>query len=141
MLIFQFGSLCSGQCDQMVRLFFSIWPFATMKISPIRSQICQSRLSILLYKKYKVKNWPNTCKLLPKWQNFAKSGHTGYESHNLVTNFFETGRMSPADNLQQGWTQENVLPCWAPTKNSSKDETAGCGYQALPMLQGQIPKT
>ena len=23
------------QCDQMVRLFFNIWPFATMKINPI----------------------------------------------------------------------------------------------------------
>ena len=30
------------QCDQMVRLFFNIWPFATMKICPLMSQICQS---------------------------------------------------------------------------------------------------
>ena len=30
------------QCDQMVRLFFNIWQFATLKISPIMSQICQS---------------------------------------------------------------------------------------------------
>ena len=35
------------QCDQLVSLFFNIWPFATMKISPIISQICQSRLSIM----------------------------------------------------------------------------------------------
>ena len=33
-----------SKCDQMVRLFFKIWPFATMKISPL-SQICQSILS------------------------------------------------------------------------------------------------
>ena len=31
------------ECYQMVRLFFSIWPFATMKISPIMSRICQIR--------------------------------------------------------------------------------------------------
>ena len=30
----------SGQCDQMVKLFLSIWPFATMKIKPNMSQIC-----------------------------------------------------------------------------------------------------
>ena len=32
----------SKQCDQVVRLFFKIWPFVTIKISPIMSQICQS---------------------------------------------------------------------------------------------------
>ena len=30
-----FSSLKWLQCDQMVRLFLNIWPFATMKISPI----------------------------------------------------------------------------------------------------------
>ena len=48
-----------------------------MKISPIMSQICQSRHSILPKQIQTVKNWPKTCKLLPKWRNFAKSGHTG----------------------------------------------------------------
>ena len=62
------------QCDQMVRLFYNIWPFAPMKISPTMSQICQSRLSILPNKKKTVKNLLN--KLLPKWRNFVKSGHT-----------------------------------------------------------------
>ena len=40
----------SGQCDQMVKLFLSIWPFATMKISPkchkfatVGSAFCQIR--------------------------------------------------------------------------------------------------
>ena len=64
------------QCDQMVRLFFNIWSFAPMKISPIASQICQNRLSILPNKKYTVKKLPKTCILLPKRQNFTKSGHT-----------------------------------------------------------------
>ena len=57
------------QCDRMVRLFFNILPFVAKKIS----QICQSILS----------NLPNTRKLLQstrklllKWRNFAKSGHT-----------------------------------------------------------------
>ena len=65
------------QCDQMVNLFFNIWPFATVKISPTRSQIYQSRLSILTNKKWTVKTLPKTCTLLPKWQIFAKSGPTG----------------------------------------------------------------
>ena len=61
----------------MVILFFKIWPFATMKISPIMPQICQSRLTVLPSKILSIKNLPKTRKLLPKWQNFAKSGHTG----------------------------------------------------------------
>ena len=28
------GPSSYGQCDQMVRLFFNIWPFATMRIAP-----------------------------------------------------------------------------------------------------------
>ena len=70
------SSLC--HCDQTVRFFFNIWPLETMKISPIMSQICQRRLSIWANKKYTVENLPKTCKLLPKWQNFAKSGHTEF---------------------------------------------------------------
>ena len=66
------------QCDQMVRLFFNIWPFAIVKISPIMSQICQSQLSILPNMKWTVKNLPKTGKLLPKWRNIAKSGHTTF---------------------------------------------------------------
>ena len=46
--------------DQMVKLFFKIWPFATMKISPRLSNLCQ------------------------KGQNFAKYGHT--ESIEFQTN-------------------------------------------------------
>ena len=47
------------KCDPMVRIFLTIWPFATLKISPTVSKIS-----------------PKTCKLLPEWRNFAKSGHT-----------------------------------------------------------------
>ena len=73
-----------NQCDQIVGLFFSIWPFATMKISPIMSQIRQSQLSILPNKKWTIKNLPKTGKLLPKWQNFAKSGHTTQRTLTIV---------------------------------------------------------
>ena len=43
--------LCSKQCDQMVRLFFKFGHLQSMKISPILSQICLSKLSILPNKK------------------------------------------------------------------------------------------
>ena len=56
------------QCDEMVGLFFNIWPFATMKISPIISQICHSRLTIL----------PNKNKL-------SKICQSGEISSNLAT--------------------------------------------------------
>ena len=64
---FQF-ILSSKQCDLLARLFFNIWPLATLKICPIMYQICHGRLTIL----------PNK-KRLPKisQRNFAKSGHTG----------------------------------------------------------------
>ena len=68
----------SVQCDQMVRLFFNIWPFARMQISPIMSQICQIRLSILPNKNESVTNLPKTCQLLPKWRHFTKSGPGGW---------------------------------------------------------------
>ena len=59
----------------MADYFFNIWSLATMKIRPLMSQICQSRLSILPNKEKIVKNLPRICKLLPKWRNFTKSGH------------------------------------------------------------------
>ena len=77
------------QCGQMVRLFVNIWSLATMKMRPIMSQICQSKHSILRNKKY-IKNLPKTCEILPKWRNFAKSGHTGpsrTKSSSEVCNF------------------------------------------------------
>ena len=65
-----------NQCGQMLRLFFNIWPFAIMKISPIMPKICPRQLSILPNNKWTVKNLPKTGKLLPKWRKFDKSGHT-----------------------------------------------------------------
>ena len=54
------------QCDQTVRLFFNIWPLATITNSPIMYQICQSRLNILTNKKKTIKNLPKDL------QSFAK---------------------------------------------------------------------
>ena len=64
-----------SQCDQMIRLFFNIWLFATTKICPIMSQVCQSSLSILPNKKQTLKNMPKTSKLF----------QSGEISPNLVT--------------------------------------------------------
>ena len=74
----QIGKVCeSRMLPSVARLSFNIWPFGTLKISPTVSQICQStRLSILPNDKYTVNFLPKTCKLLPKWWNFAKFGHT-----------------------------------------------------------------
>ena len=81
-----------GQSDQMVRIFYNIWPLAIMIISPIMSHICQSRLSILPNRKQTVKNLPRTCKLLPKWRNFAKSGHTGCRQMRLYHRHLDNNR-------------------------------------------------
>ena len=49
-LMGQLVVLVQLQCDQIIRLFFNIWPFAAMIISPIMSQIGQIRLSIFQIK-------------------------------------------------------------------------------------------
>ena len=59
-----------AQCDQLVRLFFNIWPFAIMKIGPIMSQISQSQLRNKL------------SKICQRLVNFCQSGEI---SPNLVT--------------------------------------------------------
>ena len=57
-----------GTCDQMVKLFFNIWLFATTKTNPVMKQICQ------------IRNKPSkNCQRLVK---FCQSGEI---SPNLVT--------------------------------------------------------
>ena len=63
-----------GRCDQMVRIFFNIWPFATMKIRPIMSQISQSMRSIL----------PKTSAKMAK---FCQIGHTGLGARLMQQNY------------------------------------------------------
>ena len=52
----------AGQCDQMTKLFFNICSFTAMKMSPMAFKIYESSF-----------------KILPKWQTFPKSGHSGRE--------------------------------------------------------------
>ena len=64
------------QCDQMARLFFNIWPFSTMKFSPVVYYFGQSRIKDISTAKR-----PSTpAKRFPKWQNFVQSGHTAFEA-------------------------------------------------------------
>ena len=39
--------------------------------------ICQNRFKVLPNTILALNKWPNIFKISPKWQNFAKSGHTG----------------------------------------------------------------
>ena len=43
---------------------------------------------------------PNTCKLLPKWRNFAKSGHTGRDEQS-----FGSDDITPLVNQLSNWDQ------------------------------------
>ena len=61
-----------SQCDQMVRLFFHIWPFEAMKISPIMWHICQSMLSNSPNKKWTVKILPSTCRHFQIWSHWLE---------------------------------------------------------------------
>ena len=47
-----------------------------METCPIASQFGQSRIIFLPNTKYTLKNLPKSFKIVPKWRNFAKSGHT-----------------------------------------------------------------
>ena len=86
------GSMPEGhrqQCDQMVRLVFNICPFATRKFSPIMSQVCSAFLPM-----YEI-NLPNFAKdiyFLPKWRNFAKSGHTDRQWGKLTLKRMRSGK-------------------------------------------------
>ena len=59
----------------MGKLFVKIWPFVYMNE---KLPIVLQRLTYLeLHTKVTLNELPKTFKILPKWQNFAKSGHTG----------------------------------------------------------------
>ena len=64
----------NSQCDQMAKLFKSIWPSTTTKTCPIIKDFCHSRIKILPNKNNIPQKLPKTFKILPK---FAKSGHSG----------------------------------------------------------------
>ena len=60
-----------------LKYLFNIWPFRTIRICPILQIICQSRLKICPILNKRSNKLPKTLHFLSKWQNFAKSGHTG----------------------------------------------------------------
>ena len=64
------------QCDQMAKSFQSMWLFTTMKTWQIAKHFCQSKDNILPNTKKTLKKLPNSFIIVPKWRNFAKSGHT-----------------------------------------------------------------
>ena len=91
------------KCDQMGKLFVKIWPFVYMNE---KLPIVLQRLTYLeLHTKVTLKELPKTFKILPKWQNFAKSGHTGWWLNSNVHPFpscLKIGKSSwPARNLKK----------------------------------------
>ena len=53
----------STKCDQMVKLFFDIWPLANMKISQIMFQICPSMSPFCQIRNQMLNNCQKTCKV------------------------------------------------------------------------------
>ena len=64
------------QCDQMPRLFLQFLALYNNEFLPNSIKSCQSRFTFLPNIKWTFKKLPKTYKILPKWQNFAKCGHT-----------------------------------------------------------------
>ena len=77
-----------------------------MKICLIALEICQSWLKIYPYTKSTIKVFPNTCKILPNWQNFAKSGRTA-----LASTYRPTNRQASLIGLQNKHSETKILRC------------------------------
>ena len=75
-IIFYFNNILkqmnNNNCDQLIRLFFNIWLFTTMKICPIAQQICQIKLKIFPNTKRTLSKWPKCFNIMPQWRNFAQ---------------------------------------------------------------------
>ena len=105
------------QCDQMGILLFNLEPSTTMTICPV-AQKCQSWY-LQKFAKYKIshpKNCPKTFKILPKWRNFAKSGHSIANNDNLMINdkwsratSKKTHRNATAKNARANVTQDDYF--------------------------------
>ena len=54
----------------------NIWPFTLMKMCPIALKLCQRRFKFFPNIYRTLKNCQRLIKFLPKWRNFAISGHT-----------------------------------------------------------------
>ena len=60
----------------MARLSFQYLATCNNQSLPNKIKMCPNRLKCWQMLSRHSKNWPKTFKILPKWQNFAKSGHT-----------------------------------------------------------------
>ena len=60
----------------MAKLLFNLLPFETMKICPTAYKIIKAGTNVCQMLKNYTKNCPKTYKIMSKWQNFDKSGHT-----------------------------------------------------------------
>ena len=72
-----------SQCDQMARLFFQFLAVYCNESLPHWRNVCQSRLTILPNTKWTLQRLANGFKILAKWWDFAKSGHTGGSSDKI----------------------------------------------------------
>ena len=68
----------------MDKLIFQVLAIRNNQNLPNTIKMCQSKLKILANVKSTLKNGPKTIKILSKWWNFAKSGHSGYEVNHLL---------------------------------------------------------
>ena len=69
--VFLSAYLCAHQCEQMVGLFFNIWLFATMKISPNCHKFAKVGSAFFPIRNKQSKFRPR----LVNFCHFAKSGH------------------------------------------------------------------
>ena len=61
----------------MTILFFNTGPFKSMEICPKAYQFTKDGVTFCQILILAFRNCPKTCRKLPNWRNFAKSGHTG----------------------------------------------------------------
>ena len=84
------------QCDQMALLFFNIGPFKKWKFA-------QKHINLpKLASNFAFRNCPKTCRILPNWRNFAKSGHTGTPKQSSIKS---TKKWSDQKGLKASYEQ------------------------------------
>ena len=84
-------SICTfrlDQCDQMVLLFGF---FQYFKFAQNVQLFCQSKFKILSSTKKTLKYLPKIFESLPKWQNFAQSGLSGFVRNGLYLTQWTVG--------------------------------------------------
>ena len=80
------------QCDQMVRLFFNIWPFVTMKISPKCHKFAKAGSGFSQIRNKPSKNWPRLINFCQRGKNLPNlvTVPVTHQSSNTSTSGFLT---------------------------------------------------